>query len=559
MKKNLKKWLSLLLVFTLLITAAASMVGCKDMKIDDPDRFDEDVDSTKTQIYVGYFNGGLGLTWLTECKEKFEALYPEYQIMIDTGKDEYGAEVLVSNIKTNRQDMYVLDGSDYYKFIKNDLLADLTDAVTTPLSEFGEDKTIESKMNESLKAFYKTNDGKFYASPLYQSYHQIVYDVDLFDQYSLWFKDGGGFVESTSDTKSAGQDGKLGTWDDGLPVTYSDFFLMMDRMVARGITPMTWTGAYADSYLPNFIISLIADYEGEDFATNFSFDGKTKIISNRDYEESPERTFTVNPADVETVTVTPDNFTDYMHSTVGKYYAAKFAKDIAANSLYRTYNYAESHTAVQRSFLMSNMEGVDKPIAMLIEGGWWVNEATSVFDEMATYNEKYAKENRRFGVMPLPKADDGSSAPGHTVAPFSGGSAVFVSNFSNNKEGATLFYRYLHTDEAMKIFTKNSGVLRPYDYDLTEIYNEVPFYVQNVIDSSKDTTFIYRVATGDTYKEDFEMLNFMMYGGMIATNVNGISTSNPLIFFCDNASATAKDYFLGMKQQFIKSLPAAYQ
>lgn len=559
MKQNFKKWLALLLACALTLSAAAMLAGCGEVEIDDPDRFDEDVDSSKTQIYVGYFNGGLGLTWLTEAKEAFEAKYPQYQIMIDTGKDEYGSEILVSNMKTNRQDMYVLDGSDYYKFIKNDLLADLTEAVTTPLSEFGEDKTIEGKMNESLRAFYKTNDGKYYASPLYQSYHQIIYDVDLFDQYNLWFKDGGGFVESASDTKSAGQDGKAGTWDDGLPVTYSDFFLMMDRMVARGITPMTWTGAYADSYLPNFIISLIADYEGADFATNFSFDGQARIIANRDFAESPEKTFTVNSADIETVTVTPDNFKDYMPSTVGKYYAAKFAKDIAANSVYRTYNYAESHTAVQRSYLMSNMEGVDKPIAMLIEGGWWMNEATSVFDEMATYNEKYAKENRRFGVMPLPKADDGSSAEGHTVAPFSGQSAVFVSNFSANKEGAILFYRYLHTDECMQQFTKNSGVLRPYDYDLTAIYNEVPYYVQNVIDASKDTNFIYRVSTGEKFKEDYEMLNFMIYGGLLATNYNGISSGNPLIFFCDNASASAKDYWAGIRDQFLKGLPAAYQ
>lgn len=559
MKKNMKKWLSLLLAFAMLLSVAVLAAGCQNVDIDDPDRFDEDVDSTKTQIYVGYFNGGLGLTWLTKAKEKFEALYPQYQIMIDTGKDEYGSEILVSNMKTNRQDMYILDSSDYYKFIDKGMLADLTEAITTPLTEFGEDKTIESKMNESLKAFYKTNDGKYYASPYYQSYHQIVYDVDLFDQYNLWFKDGGGFVESASDTKSAGQDGKLGTWDDGLPVTYSDFFLMMDRMVARGITPMTWTGAYADAYLPNFIISLIADYEGEDFATNFSYDGQTKIISNRDFAESPEKTFTLNPADIETVNVTPDNFSDYMHSTVGKYFAVKFAKDVASNSLYRTYNYAESHTAVQRSYLMSNMEGVDKPIAMLIEGGWWMNEASSVFDEMATYNEKYAMDSRRFGVMPLPKADDGSSAPGHTVAPFSGDSAILVSNFSANKEGAILFYRYLHTDEAMQIFTKNSGVLRPYDYDLAEIYNEVPFFVQNVIDASKDTTFIYRVATGDTFKQNYEIMNFMMYGGLLATSYNGIGASNPLIFFCDNAAASAKDYWIGMREAFMKGLPTAYQ
>ena len=557
MKKNLKKLIALMLAITTVISCAAMLAGCGE-SIDDPNRFVEDVDAARTQLYVGYFNGGIGLSWLTEAKRLFEEIYPEYQIMIDTGKDEYQSEVLLSNIKTNRQDMYLVDSFDYYKFVsKGNLLADLTEATTTPLTEYGEEKSIADKMNTSLKDFYQTNSGKYYAAPYYQSYHHIIYDADLFDQYNLWFKDGGGFVSSTADKKSAGQDGEFGTWDDGLPVTYSDFFAMMDRMVARGITPVTWTGSYADEYLPNFIASMIADYEGEQYKVNWSYDGQIDVITNRDFTESAANTFSLNEADYETVTVTPENFKDYMHSTVGKYYAAKFAKDLCSNAQYRKYNYAESHTAVQRSYLMSNMEGVDAPIAMLIEGGWWMNEATSVFDEMKVYDEKYAKENRRFGVMPLPKADDGSSAEGHTVSPFSGQSAVFVSENSPNKDIAIKFYRFLHTEQVLKVFTQYSGVLRPYECNYAEIYDSVPFYVQNVIDSAADTEFIFRVSTGETYKENAEALNFMMYGGFMGTKWNTVSSGNMMIFFCDNVGATAKDYLLGMKESFEKALPTS--
>lgn len=555
MKKNLKRMYALVMAFTVLLSLTAMLTGCGE-SIDDPDRFSEKVDESKTQLYVGYFNGGIGLNWLTEAKRLFEEIHPEIQIMIDTGKDEYASDLLMSNIKTNRQDIYLTDGIDYYKYVsKGGLLADLTEATTTPLTEFGEDKSIADKMNVSLNEFFKTNDGKYYAVPYYQSYHHIIYDVDLFDQYNLWFKDGGGFVSSTSDKKSAGQDGEYDTWDDGLPVTYSDFFAMMDRMVARGITPITWSGATADAYLPNFMASLIADYEGDQYHTNWSYDGEIDVITNHDFTESAAKTFSLNTSDYTTVTVTSDNFQDYMHSTVGKYYAAKFAKDLCSNAQYRTYNYAESHTAVQRSFLMSNMEGVDTPIAMLIEGGWWMNEATSVFDEMEVYSEKYAKENRRFGVMPLPKADDGSSAEGHTVSPFSGQSAVFISENSTKKDIAIEFYRFLHTEQCLKVFTQMSGVLRPYECDYSAIYDSVPYYVQNVIDSAADTEFVFRVSTGDMYKENAEVLNFMMYGGLMSTNWNNVSSGNMMIFFCDNAGATAKDYLLGMKEAFEKLIP----
>ena len=62
--------------------------------------------------------GGSGKTTIVKAfMHIFEEMYPEYQIMIDTGKDEYQTEVLLSNIKTNRQDMYIVDGVDYYKFV----------------------------------------------------------------------------------------------------------------------------------------------------------------------------------------------------------------------------------------------------------------------------------------------------------------------------------------------------------------------------------------------------------------------------------------------------------
>lgn len=559
MKKTMKKLVALLLAVTTLLSVGAMLTGCKQEPIVDPNRFNEEVDPARTQFYVGYFNGGMGLPWLMEIKTLFEAKYPEYQVMIDTGKDEYQSEILKSNIKTNRQDMYITDGLNYYDFVKEgNLLADLTEASTTPLTEYGEDKSIADKMNASLKNYYETNDGKYYAAPFYQSYHHIVYDVDLFDQYSLWYKDGGGFVASTADKKSAGQDGEYGTWDDGLPVTYSEFFALCDRMVARGITPITWTGTYADSYLPNFLASMVAVHEGENFYTHWTYDGPVKTLKNENFTESAAKTFTINEADWEEVTVTPENFGQYMHSTPGKYYAAKFAKDLCSNAQYRSYNYAESHTAVQRSFLMSNMEGVDAPIAMLVEGGWWMNEATAVFDEMAVYDEKYSQANRRFGVMPLPKADDGSSAEGYYVSPFSGGSAVFVSENSPNKDIAIKFYRFLHTDECLKICVKNSGVLRPYECDYSEIIDQVPYYVQNMIEASEATTFIYRLASGDAFKENPDAQNFMQYGGFLSTNWNGISSSNAMIFFCDNKEATAKDYFLGIEKTYEK-IPVSMQ
>lgn len=553
MKKTLKKAIALLLAMLSLGTVL--LCGCGTPPPDE-NRFDEEVDTTRTQLYVGYFNGGMGLPWLTEVKKRFEALYPEYQIMIDTGLTEYQSEVLEANMKTNRQDMYIVDTLNYYSLANKGLLMDVTDAMTTPLTEFGEDRSIADKMNDTLNEYYRTNQGKYFGTPFYQAYHHIIYDADLFDEYNLWYKDGGGFVSSKDDKKSAGQDGVYGNWDDGLPVTYSEFFALCDRMVARGITPITWSGTYADSYLPNFMASVIADYEGENFRTNFSFEGKLNVFKNYNFTEPGKNTFVLNPDDYKTVTVNNDNYQDYIPMSVGKYFAAKFAKDLASNPAYRTYNYAESHTGVQRSYLLSNMDGVNNPIAMLIEGHWWYNESKSVFNEMAGYDEKYSQMNRRFGVMPLPKADDGSSAEGHTVSPFSGDSAIFISNFSSKKDLAVKFYRFLHTEEALQICTKYSYITRPYDYDMESLYNEVPYYVRTSMEATADTTFIYRVPVTGQYKENPEVTSFMQYGAFMYSSQKDYSGYNMLIHFCDHSGKTAKDYFVGLKAGFDLQLPS---
>ena len=91
------------------------------------------------------------------------------------------------------------------------------------------------------------------------------------------------------------------------------------------------------------------DYEGADFATNFDYDGQTTIISGTDFTESAANTFVLDAASTENVTVTPDNFSEYMYRTAGKYYAVKFAKDLVSNPAYRSYNYAESQMCIRDS------------------------------------------------------------------------------------------------------------------------------------------------------------------------------------------------------------------
>lgn len=92
----------------------------------------------------------------------------------------------------------------------------------------------------------------------------------------------------------------------------------------------------------------------------------------------------------------------------------------------------------QRSYLLS--AEADTRYAMIIEGGWWENEAKDFFDTMAADNgEQYAYGTRKFAFMPTPKADDGSSAPGTTLISSTGNSVAFITSNTAVPELARIF------------------------------------------------------------------------------------------------------------------------
>ena len=54
----------------ILVFASLFAVGCSNRFGDG-----EEIDETKTQLRIEYFNGGVGSEWLTKVAERFEAEY----------------------------------------------------------------------------------------------------------------------------------------------------------------------------------------------------------------------------------------------------------------------------------------------------------------------------------------------------------------------------------------------------------------------------------------------------------------------------------------------------
>ena len=180
----MKKLFAIFMMTVLLLSVAA----CGDRYGDDTP-----VDTSKSQLYVGTYDGGLKTAWITKAAARFEALYADTEFepgkkgveIIITPNKNYGGTTFRSDILSSREEVFFIELSDYYELMTYDQtnrLLDITDAVTTPLTEYGESKSIEDKMYASDVSFFKTSDGKYYGLPFYEATYGIFYDVELFEQ-----------------------------------------------------------------------------------------------------------------------------------------------------------------------------------------------------------------------------------------------------------------------------------------------------------------------------------------------------------------------------------------
>lgn len=523
-----------ILVLALIMLSVFSLSACNDGFYHGTE---VTTDVNKTQLYVGNFDGGLGHAWLETVIDAFEEENPEVQVIINNEKDLYSDANLLTNMKNYNNDIYFLNGITYSNFVAQDLLADITDVVTGTITN--EDESILDKMNPNLAEYYETEDNKFFAVPFFDSIFGLVYDVDLFEEEGFYFNTDGNMIafDEGNTTLSSGPNGIEGDYDDGLPATYSEWETLTSNMKLFGVSPYIWTGYY-DYYRMRYLTSIWADYEGkENFDLNFTFSG--------DYQF---------PEDSSSTTIDITN-AYRLQEQPGKLYALNFAEDIIKGGLYtpNSFDTVNTHTMAQQEFLLSAV--TSNRIGMIVEGGWWENEARSFFDTMAkNYGEEYGFGQRRFGFMPVPKADDGSSSSRTTLVSSTGNSVVVISKTTANLEIAKNFLEFVHRDESLRTFSRMTGSIRPYDYDLEEEdLNDMSYYAKNMFEiySNENTDISYiSLYYHDAFVEKRAFLGTNFWW---QTNIDGNYYTDPFYELSQDSSLTAQMYFQGLQDNYTKS------
>lgn len=532
MKKNIYKIGVKTFFMLMTLTLTLTLSSCFERETG------QQVDENKTQLYIGLYDGDLGSEWLKEVIAKYEAKNPDVQIILNLEKDLYGDANLLTNMPSYTNDLYFLNGNTYSNYIAQGRLLEITDVVTSKID--GENKTIEDKMNDSIQKRYKLSDGKYYAVPFFDAIFGTMYDVDLFEQEGFYFNtDGVLLCDSNNKTLSAGPNGITGDYDDGLPATISQWKEMVNTMSISGITPYTWTGMY-QYYRQRFLTSIWADYEGkENFDLNMSLNGK----------------YTFAGDSVPTDITLQNGY--LLQNQKGKEYALEMAKYIIENGYYTSdsFDSVNTHQMAQQNYLLSAVNTKSNRIAMILEGGWWESGAKEFFKTMASrYGEEYAYGVRRFGFMPTPKADDGSSASGTTLISSTGNSFICISSQSQQVELAKDFLKFVHSDESLRTFTRVTGSVRPYDYTLTEEDKNAMTYFSNMMFDiyHAETTEISYITlfNNDVFvKEPSYLSNTNWFWG---ANINNQVYTDPFYEFSQDSSLTVSQYTKGMKEKYSK-------
>ncbi len=487
------------------------------------------IDKTKTQLYIGNYDGGYGHVWLDHLIEGFEQKYAEtsfeegkkgVQIVVQNNKNLSG-DKLYTSMASSINEIYFTENFNYYTFVNENKVLDLTDLVTTTNYQDGLDgKTIESKMNDVQKAYYGAevnSNTKYYAVPHYAGFSGLMYDIDLFEEENLYFsgENAGEFVSDSSETRTNGPDGQYGTKDDGLPATYEEFFELLDYMVKDcGITPFIFTGKYP-TYINWLISALFVDYEGLDnLKALLNLDGSTvsDIIELEGNNLSEPKSVALN------------NSNGYkLFGTKGKLEALKFIEKILSNEKYYykgCISSTFSNLTAQKHFLQDGVSQGGKRIAFLAEGIWWEEEANGSFVSRAkSAGDEYSRENSNLGILPLPKGDATKVGEKNTLVDINK-SVICVSAKIKDykKELAKKFIAYACSDEALIDFTLTTDCPKALSYEMGSDYDDLTNYGKNIWDVYNESDYVLHYSANDLYKNHLNDLEMFKAGFNMGTN-----------------------------------------
>lgn len=505
--KKLTKALAIVFSATMLVSTAACNVEALD----------------PNTITVKVFNGGGGTEWIQKVAAEYNKTATTYKVAL--AYEKITADAIFKEIELGNPsaDCYFTSDAAFQAGIYRDYYEDLSDLLDRVVDNTG--KTIQQKMlhySDWQKLSSKYGEG-MYMLPYLDAFTGLVYDHDLFVskgwlQYAdvsdkaaltaqgytfeevpegtatrLYFvsADGKTNYQDGDVLLKAGKDGKFGTYDDGQPQTEAEFAAMVKSISggADSAKPFLYNGVH-DHYVNQIAQGVMAQYMGAAaYHQAFAFDSGDATIKMHDSTEKQ-------------IDLATNGYE--MYKSEGVYQALKFTDTYFNNPAYLDAKCTDitgfTHTDAQNRFVLEMKKANDgshtQYPTMLVEGAWWMNEASVMIDQVADKSPLRAKDKVDFRYMLLPKINGQYGMDGNGNGTFfsgsdNGGIVVRKQTDPNKLVAIKEFIAMTMTDEVLRDYTVSTGIIRPFDYTLTdaELAQMTPF-ARNAWDIYHDTANI---------------------------------------------------------------------
>ena len=554
--KTMARAMATALAFTALLSGTACGGSTDNSGKPDP--------SKTTVINVANFGGGIGRKWLDEAIVRFQALKEGESY--ETGKTGVAFDVThvigVSSegMKTDGTHVYFLQDKYFECFtqIQNGFVMDITDIVKEEtLAEYGENVTIESKINEDYRFAMKGNDGQYYMLPHYETQSGASYDVDLFKKEGFFLaKTGEGvsfnsaltgntyYFTGDASEMTVGNDGLVGTDDDGMPTTLNELVAMCEHMMDEGVTPFSVAGSHID-YTNYFIEGLWTALGG--------YDQRSAVVSHKgtvDYvkgmtEDELWAGSGIYVPEIETVTLAGDSTDGYKAiDQAARYYAYAFI-ELAYQQGWFYEKYTENnytHKEAMRAFILNGLAG-NKKLGAHVEGSYWYNEAESynLFNDYKIWSGTGSSiKNIKHWNMPTSVGNDVVTGTDNAreEALINGMTSTIMINGNLDdvpgKEGLIRackdFVKFLCTEQELDNFTACTGVSKAlYDYSIDDkVLAELDPYQKSVMTLRANNRVVNQYGDNATYRAKSGVMTYSISATGFHPYFDGIEYTSPL-------------------------------
>lgn len=569
----MKKELKIITGLGLAVLSASALTDCSPTKGGN----DPTEDANKTSINVFVWNGGYGREWLDNAIARYGELVKDKSfeegkkgVKINVQATKNNADVFsLAAFENSDNDLFFTESIDYYNFTRaqgGNRFLDLTEVVKEA-NPYDGGKILEDKFQDFQKDFLNV-DGSYFGIPHYPGCYGLSYNAEMFSKKGFYY-DANNQIQAIAGTSTlgVGPDGKAGTYDDGLPRTYNEFFNLCDFIKAQDIYPVQWTGQYYPLHLAGLFKTLAGDYDGPEYAKVYStLEGQLEVAKMENgspkvtKDSSNKHAVSLETEILENGSVTAGD----TYRTPGFYYASEFINRLVNSDGGTSHYFADtsfsdtySHLDAQNDFVQSDSEfasvdsttGKKKNFAMIVDGMWWESEARSTFEKMAKRGgEKYSRAQRDMRWMPLPAAnEDHLFTNGHTIIDNSNSYTIARAGVSEAKAAVIRdFLKFLYSDEELVSFSKDTGVKKNLKYTVSDAdLAEMGPFAKSLSSFMNDSTTIDQSNNGRYFTTNFKTINSsqVQYKAQVA----GKSVTAPEAFRAD-PNLTPEAFFSALYQ-----------